>query len=125
MADRTIKPGFKDNFAGAPTVRATETAKGLQSFDEISIMSEKPATASPWIPRGSPRKGLTGDTTDGARVAAANSTPRGLKELDDAVNLRADNQILTRATPTSDKATKSSKPTFKLRTYTDAAGENL
>ena len=125
MADRSIKPGFKDNFAGAPTVRATETAKNLQSFDEISIMTEQPSPAGPLIPRGSPRKGLTGDTTDGARVAAANSTPKRLAELDDATNLRADNQILTRATPTSDKGTKSSKPTFKLRTYTDAAGENL
>jgi len=124
MADRSMK-GFKENFAGAPLVRATETAKGLQSFDEVTIMSEQPATASPWIPRGNPRKGLSGDSSNGDRVAAANSTPKRLSELDDAVNLRADNQILTRATPTSNKGDRDKRPTFKLRTYTDAAGENL
>jgi hypothetical protein len=124
MADRSMR-GFKENFAGAPTVRATETAKNLQSFDEITIMSEQPATASPWIPRGSPRKGLTGDTTDGFTVAADNATPKMLVEKDDATNIRADNQILTRATPTSSKADRDKRPSFKLRTYTDAAGENL
>ena len=123
MADRSIK-GFKNNFAGAPTVRAEGTAAKLQSFDEITIMSEQPATHEPWAPRGTPSKDFTGSVTK-AGTNVANSEGRYVAGHDDTTNLRADNVVHTRATPTSEKGTKSSKPTFKLRSYTDAAGENL
>ena len=39
-------------------------------------------------------------------------------------NIRADNQILTRETPQTPNVTQSVKPNY-LRTYRDAAGENV
>src|SRR5438445_4306493 len=119
MADRSMK-GFKENFAGAPTVRANGTAQNLQSFDEITIMSEQPATATPWAPRGTPKKGLSGE----AALVTVVDGPKQLSYYDDADNKRADNTILTRATPTSQKGEKSAKPKY-LRTYTDMEGENI
>lgn len=116
MADRT----FKQNFAGAPNVRATETAKNLQSFDEITIMSEQPATTEGYVPRGTPKKGLSGE----AALVQHVDGPRLLSFYDPADNKRADNTILTRATPTSQKGEKSVKPKY-LRTYTDMEGENI
>ena len=118
MADRSMK-GFKENFAGAPTARANGTAQNLQSFDEITIMSEQPATTEGYVPRGTPKRGLSGED-----VAKVVDGPRQLSFYDDTDNKRADNTILTRATPTSQKGEKSVKPKY-LRTYTDMEGENI
>ena len=104
------------NYLNAPGARATGAAQNVQSFDEITIMSEQPAKAPPWVPHNSPNKDFTGSVTKLTYVPKqANDT----NVLDDAVNLRSDNQILTRATPESDKGVKDHRPTFKRRTYTD------
>ena len=121
MAESKI---IKENFAGVASVNAEGTAKYLQSFEEMAIMQEAPPATGGYVPRGKPRKGLSGDPTDGARSAADGATPKFLSERDDATNIRADNQILTRATPTSSKSERDKRPN-KLRTYTDAAGEGL
>src|SRR3989442_1639716 len=112
------------NFAGTPTARANGTAQNLQSFDEITIMSEQPATNAGYVPRGTPKKGFSGETSDGARKAADGSAPRQLSAYDDTDNKRADQLTMTRATPTSQKSEKSVKPKY-LRTYTDMEGENI
>ena len=123
MTDASTK-GFNENFAGAPASRAEGTAQYVQSFDEITITSQQPATASPWVPRGVPAKGHSEDPKSSERAAADGATPHLLGIYDDATNLRADNVILVRATPTSSKAGQDKRPN-KLRTYQDASGEGL
>src|SRR3989454_947141 len=116
MADKTS--------AAPPRGRPKGRAQTLQPFDKITIMSEQPATTEGYVPRGTPKKGLSGETSDGARKAADGSAPRQLSAYDDTDNKRADQLTMTRATPASQKGEKSVKPKY-LRTYTDMEGENI
>ena len=51
--------------------------------------------------------------------------PKGtLQAYDDMSNMRADNQVLVRAVPTSQKSDKNARPD-RLRIYRDASGESL
>ena len=102
--------------ANAPASRpATATGKYVQSFDEIAVMTEQPAKAAPWVPRGNPKRDST---------TPANGTPRLLASYDDRQNLRADGKVLVRETPDSKKTDKDARPNG-LRVYRQQAGEDL
>ena len=107
----------KDNFAGQPTVRATETAKFVQSFDEVSLRQEQPGTMpGGWVPKGSPKR----DTL----FPDLPAQPMRLQAYDERQNVGADNQTLSRDTPESDKGKKDQRPDWLYR-FTSEAGEDI
>lgn len=97
----------------APGVRPA-TGKYVQSFDERAVMQEEPPTQDGG-PKGSPAIPSLPD--------AHGPAPK-LRVYDGTQNIRADNQILVRETPTSDKGEKN-KWASRIGTYRDAAGEGL
>lgn len=99
--------------ANAPSGRATDTAKYVQSFEEVAIMTEQPSPADPWVPRGNPKRDVH---QDGLGV------PGRLSAYDDRRNLRADPQTFFRDTPESVKSDKDARPD-RLRTYRLQSGE--
>ena len=105
----------KDNFAGQPTVRATATAKYVQSFDEISIRTEEPAVAGPLVPRGNPKR----DTKE-----SGVGTPSRLQGYDERQNTRADPKTMFRDTPQSAKDKQDKRPN-RLYRFRIEAGEDI
>ena len=93
---------------------ATKKAKYVQSFDERAIMQEQPPKIQGGA-KGSPKRDDLPSQTAGARR---------LQAYDGMSNMRADNQVLVRATPSSQKSDKNARPD-RLRIYRDASGESL
>ncbi len=117
---RNVLDQFKKGSGEAPqySVLASTTrpasAKYVQNFDERAIMQEEPPTIAGG-PKGSPKRDVLPQQT---------AYPRRLIEMDDETNIRADGQVLVRATPTSSKADRDTKAR-RLGVYQDAAGEGL
>lgn len=97
-----------------PGVRPA-TAKFVQAFDPRAIMQEQPSPIDAG-PKGAPARD--------ARQTVLGRPPRMIS-YDDAANMRADNQVLVRDVPTSDKSDRMASEPNRLRMYRDASGENL
>jgi len=113
--------GVAPDYGTLAPAPASTTAKYVQSFDERAIMQEQPPTIS-GTPRGNPKP----DEWVGQQNGKPDSPtfPRLIIELDDMRNIRSDNQVLVRETPSSKKADKNvwAKNIYH---YTDQAGEDL
>lgn len=105
----------RDNFAGQPTERATDTAKYVQSFDEVSIRTEEPAVHDPWIPRGNPKRDPRQSST---------GEPQRLQGYDERQNTRAEPKTMFRDTPQSAKDKQDKRPD-RLYRYRLQAGEEI
>ena len=105
----------KDNFAGQPTVRATNTAKYVQSFDEIAVRTEEPSPHDPLVPRGSPKRDPKEHSV---------GTPSRLQGYDHRQNTRADPKTYFRDTPQSAKEKQDKRPD-RLGRYHQQAGEDI
>ena len=106
--------GQAPQYGSLAPVPASATAKYVQSFDERAIMSEAPPTIDGG-PKGNPKRDFVPKVVDGPKLLAA---------YDGLANLRADNQVLVRETPTSSKSDRDMRAR-KLRVYRDQAGENI
>jgi hypothetical protein len=113
--------GVAPDYGTLAPVPASATAKYVQSFDERAIMQEQPPTIS-GSPRGNPKPDVW--PTDGSGERDSRFFPKLIFELDDMRNIRSDNQVLVRETPSSKKADKNvwAKNIYH---YTDQAGEDL
>jgi hypothetical protein len=112
-------PIAQPNFAAAPIVTASSTAKYVQNFDERAVMNEAPPTEQ-HSNKGSPTADFIPAQPGNARF------PQLLAVLNDETNLRSDGQVLTRTIPglPSTAENRKWKPGY-LRITRDASGENL
>ena len=106
--------GQAPQYGSLAPVPASATAKYVQSFDERAIMQEAPPTID-GTPRGTPKR---------PEIGNFDAIPRLVAEYDGLANLRAENQVLVRETPSAKKSEKNAWPN-KLRVYRDPAGENI
>jgi hypothetical protein len=111
--------GQAPQYSTLAPVPANATAKFVQTFDERAIMQEQPPTAA-----GGPKGSPTPDTWVSVGRKGEDSLPY-LYAPDEVANVRADNQVLVRATPTSSKADNRYATPNKLRMYRDEAGESI
>ena len=117
---KSILDQFKKGAGEAPqySVLANTTrpasANYVQNFDGRAIMQEEPPTIAGG-PKGSPKRDA---------LPRQIGYARRLIEFDDETNIRADGQVLVRATPTSSKADRDTKAR-RLGVYHDASGEGL
>lgn len=106
--------GQAPQYGSLAPVPASATAKYVQSFDERAIMQEAPPTID-GTPRGNPKR---------PEIGNFDAVPQRVSEYDGMANMRADNQVLVRETPSSRKAEQNSYAR-RIRVYRDQAGENL
>jgi len=113
--------GKAPDYGTLAPVPASATGKYVQSFDERAVMQEQPPTIS-GTPRGNPKP----DAWDGQQNGKPDSPtyPRLIIELDELKNIRSDNQVLVRDTPTSKKGEKNIWGQFVYH-YSNQAGEDL
>ena len=128
MAKRDMFAQFRKGSGQAPQygslapVPASATAKYVQSFDERAIMQEQPPKIDGG-PKGNPKRDQW--PTDGSAESDTRFFPKRIIEYVEYTNMRADNQVLVRETPSSKKADKNAWPRRGLRVYYDQAGEDL
>lgn len=101
-------------------VPANKTGKYVQSFDERAIMQEQPPRTESG-PRGNPKP----DEWDGQQNGKPDSPtyPRRIRVYDELANVRADNQVLVRETPSSRKGEKNAWPSALRIQRDESSGE--
>lgn len=102
--------------ASKPNNPAVGTAKYLQSFDEIAIRTEQPATTDGYVVRGNPRRDALLDDLP--------AVPQRLQAYDERQNPRADPQTFFRDTPQSAKDQQDKRPDWLYR-FRQQAGEDI